>query len=353
MATFGSVVLAAYEPDPTLFARQLASIQHQTVSDFECLIAADGDAAHIRRLVAQTVGSDSRFRVIGFDDRVGFYRNFERGLRAIDGRSTWVALSDQDDYWYPEKLEVLLPMLTRYAMVSGQARLVAEPSGTVLAERTGRRNTTPCEIVIDNQYTGSFTVFRSEVLGTALPFPRVQSRAEVHDHWIAVCASATGGTFVSDEVLQDYAQHGRNVLGESRLHKNGLRPIRIVRSMIESCRHYEGSISLRSFVRFRYRQVLGWDQAMASTLFARLPGNDIAATIKEVFGPRRKVLASLRFLVRATMSRSIPLSTAAMFLQAWALEPFARTPSPEHESDDADRHARGTRETSASGDSEG
>jgi hypothetical protein len=122
--------------------------------------------------------------------------------------------------------------------------------------------------------------------------------------------------------------------------------------MIESCRHYEGSISLRSFVRFRYRQVLGWDQAMASALFARLPGNDIATTIMDVFGPRRKALESMRFLIRATMSRSIPLSTAAMFLQAWALEPFARIPRPDQEPDDADRHYDGMHETSVSAGSE-
>lgn len=346
---FGSIVLAAYRPDPQLFARQLASIRDQTVTDFECLIAADGDASVIDELVGRSIGKDQRFRVIGFEDRLGFYRNFERGLRSIDSSAAWVALSDQDDYWYPEKLEVLLPMLAHNALVSGQARLVAQPSGQVIAESTNRRNTTPREIVIDNQYTGSFSVFRPEVLRIALPFPHVRSRAEVHDHWIAVCASASGGTFVADRILQDYVQHDRNVLGESRLQVNGFRPLQLLRSIVNGCRKYEGSTSLRSFVRFRYRQVLGWDQAMANTLATRLPNNDTARSLLEVFGPHRNAGESLRFLLDSTRSGSIPFSTAATFLQAWALEPIARIPRAGRVPDDADRHSSGVARPNASG----
>ena len=341
--SFGSVVLAAYSPDPALFARQLTSIRDQTHREFECVIVADGDPLGVSRLVEQILGADTRFRVVGFEDRVGFYRNFERGLRMIDPASTWVALSDQDDYWQPTKLEVLLPLLADHTLVSCQARLVSHPSGEVVAENTRRRTSSPEEIVIDNQFTGSFMVFRPDVLMTALPFPIVRSRAEVHDHWIAVCSAALGDAFILDEVLQDYMQHDRNVLGESRLRSQRFHPTRLLRALVAESRRYEGSAGVRSLVRYRYRQVLGWECAMVTMLANRAPDNEVADRLSEIFGRRRRWTKTIGFLSRATRSRRIPIGTTLLFLQGWVLERLATVPRRGEVPDDADRVRRANR----------
>ena len=80
------------------------------------------------------MGGDSRFEVIGWDDRVGFYLNFERLLMAVPADAAWVALSDHDDAWYPTKLEQLVPRLDDVILVTGQARVTSHPSGRVLLE---------------------------------------------------------------------------------------------------------------------------------------------------------------------------------------------------------------------------
>jgi glycosyltransferase involved in cell wall biosynthesis len=337
MTTFGSVVLAAFEPDRDLFTRQLRSIRDQSHSDFECVIGADGNADAIRLLVASAVGDDGRFRVVGFEERVGFYSNFERSLRAIDGRSSWVALADQDDFWYPDKLAVLLPFLSEYALVTGQARLVKHPSGEVISASTRRYNSEPRDIVINNQFTGSFTVMRAEVLAMAHPFPRVRSRAQVHDHWLAVCASALDGAFVADIVLQDYVQHEHNVLGEKALHAEHFRPLGLLRRFLEECRRYEGSVGFRSLLRYRYRQVLGWDRAMAVMLSRRLPRNPVSRDLMTIYGPRRNVRVTIGFLMRSVRSGRISAGTALMFLQGWLVEGLASRAEPGREPDDADR----------------
>lgn len=75
---FGIVAMAAYRPPEKLFKRQLLSIQRQTYTDFRCLISVDGDHEEVAGMVRRICGDDDRFAVIGFDDRLGFYGNFER-----------------------------------------------------------------------------------------------------------------------------------------------------------------------------------------------------------------------------------------------------------------------------------
>ena len=85
----------------------------------------------MRRLVAEIVGDDPRFEVIGWDDNLGFYLNFERLLLAVPDDAAWVALSDQDDRWYPDKLERLVPLLdeTHAGHRPGPSGRVAETGG--------------------------------------------------------------------------------------------------------------------------------------------------------------------------------------------------------------------------------
>ena len=112
------------------------------------------------------MGDDPRFEVVGWDDNLGFYLNFERLLAAVPDDVAWVALSDQDDRWYPDKLERLVPLLDDATLATGQARVVSWPDGRVVLDRTAagscRRRTSSFE----NQVSGALCVFRRELLDT-------------------------------------------------------------------------------------------------------------------------------------------------------------------------------------------
>ena len=292
----GTIALAAYRPDPVLFTRQLTSIQAQTVTDFTCIISADGAADEVAAIVERAVRGDERFTVIGFDHRVGFYRNFERALEAVDASSEWVALSDQDDFWHAGKLERLVPLLENHAIASGQARVVAYPSDVELLAHTDRHDTDRLDLTAINQFSGAMSVFRREVLDIALPFPRVASPVAVHDHWLAVCAAVQGETIVVEEVLQDYVQHDGNVLGEPGS-AHGVHPVSAWRTLTTAARRQEDSISPLALARALYAMGFGWRTAMVSALQDRLGADhrDLAE-LGRVFGADSSLLHSLGYL---------------------------------------------------------
>ena len=53
---------------------------------------------------------------------------------------------------------------------------------------------------------------RMDLLRSALPIPRYTG--VFHDMWLALVASRQGGITFVDRILQDYVQHGENVLGQ-------------------------------------------------------------------------------------------------------------------------------------------
>lgn len=320
--TFGVVALAAYQPDWELFGTQLRSIQNQTHTQFQCLISADGGFAEVRDFVARELGGDERFRVLGFDDRLGFYGNFERVLEHVAAEAEWVALSDQDDAWYPSKLETLVPHLQDVSLVAAQARVVRLPENEVVTASTQRKNVELDALLAQNQVTGSLCVFRRELLDLALPFPRLNTISQVHDHWLAVCAKATAGALVVDDVVQDYVQHGGNVLGEVGGRKSLAKSLEHVKAL---SRKFQGSSSPLAMLRTANDLSFGWRRVMADALRNRVaagtPGLDggVAA-----FETGHGWLTTSRALVSGLRRGDIALPCFVEFVAGVPVELFAK-----------------------------
>ena len=295
----GCIVLAAYRPDPEQFTRQLRSIAEQDVTDWTCVVSADGEPEKVAALVRRATGSDSRFAVTGHPDRVGFFRNFERGLRAVPAPATWVALADQDDYWHPTKVSTLLPFLGSAMLVSGQA-MVHRPDQT--PERTNRHDLPLSALLVDNQVTGSFSIFRAELLEVCLPFPDPGDGA-YHDHWLGLCAKVVGGLAFADQVLQDYVQHGANVIGEP----SGEPLLARVRRMQQAASPGRAGIGVLG-------ERLEWRRRMAGTLLSRTrPGARDAATLQLWAGVHGTRLAA-SILATVARRQSPPLRAVSLAL---------------------------------------
>ena len=88
-----AICMATFEPDPRAAAQaRWTSLRAQTDRDWVCVISDDcSSAASATRRLRGDVAGDPRFVVSRSERRLGFYRNFERALRAgaRRGASCW------------------------------------------------------------------------------------------------------------------------------------------------------------------------------------------------------------------------------------------------------------------------
>lgn len=210
------ICMATYNPPADLLGRQVASIRSQTHQDWQCIINDDCSEssayAHLQRLIA----TDARFQVYRNARRLGFYRNFERCLGRVPSSATYVALTDQDDDWHPEKLTTLLRAFERRTLLAHSDMRIVDRAGRGLAEGMWRDRTPNrrdlASLLLCNTITGAACLFRRELLDWALPFPEVFGEC-YHDHWLGLVAMALGQVRFVPERLHDYVQHDQNVTG--------------------------------------------------------------------------------------------------------------------------------------------
>lgn len=276
MAPSIAVCMATFEPALDLLERQLESIRRQTHGDFTCIVSDDCSSPDAADAIARACARDKRFRFVRNEDRLGYYRNFERCLSHVPADATFVAFSDQDDIWHDNKLETLARSLQREPVKLAYSDMaIVSPDGDLLAPSywTDRANnfTELGSLLLINTVTGAASLFRRELLDFALPFPDVPGPV-FHDHWIACIALAVGEVGFVDRPLHDYVQHGGNVVGRHEPMPGELRgglanalrrlvrnPRRRLRNTVRSARgYYEEDVVAR--------------EVFARTLLERLQG---------------------------------------------------------------------------------
>jgi hypothetical protein len=160
---------------------------------------------------------DARFVFHRNDRNLGFYHNFERALARVPDAAHFVALSDQDDYWYPDKLSRLVRALRDGgAMLAYSDMRIVDENGKEVAGSywVNRKNEFidfPV-VLVANTVTGAASLFEARLLDRLLPFPPRVGDA-FHDHWIACTAMCAGKLAYVDAPLYDYYQYGDSVIG--------------------------------------------------------------------------------------------------------------------------------------------
>ena len=212
-----AICMATYDPPLDLFRRQVDSIRAQTHGRWACVISDDCSDPERFDAVRAAVADDPRFLVSRSPGRLGFYRNFERALELAPPDARYVAMADQDDAWYPEKLATLLLQIGDAQLVYSDARVIDRDGRLISDTYWSRRRNNHSDLLsllVANAVTGAASLFRAEVLEDALPFPPAQF-AHFHDHWVALTALARGDIAFVDRPLYDYVQHGQAALGHA------------------------------------------------------------------------------------------------------------------------------------------
>lgn len=217
---------------------QLLSILNQSRPPHEVVLSDDASTDDTLEVADRAFAewrsgrpdSTVTLRVIRNRVPLGVAANFEQVLAACSGELC--ALSDQDDVWYPRRLEVMAAEFAgrpELQLLHSDARLVdgrGMPLGSTLLQTLGvtadeKRDVhegRAFDVLLGrNIITGATAVVRRELVERARPFPS----AWVHDEWLAMVAAATGTVDFLDESLIDYRQHGGNQIGVTSLDTAG------------------------------------------------------------------------------------------------------------------------------------
>jgi glycosyltransferase involved in cell wall biosynthesis len=211
-----AICMATYNPNLAAFQKQLDSIIAQTYRNWVLIINDDCSPIENYEAVCKLCENEPRIQIFRNTKNLNFYHNFERTLERITEAVDLIAFSDQDDYWYPDKLSrCMAEMQPGVSMVYSDMRIV-KSDGEVLANTywVNRRNyyDDVALLLLANTVTGASTLFRRSLLEVLLPFP-YRLGSIYHDHWLSIVACAVGEIRYIDEPLYDYIQHGTNVLG--------------------------------------------------------------------------------------------------------------------------------------------
>jgi len=233
MAPRVSVALCTYN-GAAYIEEQLLSILGQSVVPDEIVLSDDGSTdatlTVCDAVIAAWLAEDSvrtvTVSVLRNARALGVTANFEQALAACSG--DLIALCDQDDIWWPERLERMVGEFARrpeLQMLHADARLV-DAEGTALgitlldtlgvsdADRAAVHSGRAIDAYLRrNIVTGATMMVRSELVARSRPFPS----AWVHDEWIAMVGAATGLVDLLEEPLTDYRQHGGNQIGVTTL----------------------------------------------------------------------------------------------------------------------------------------
>lgn len=102
-----SVALCTYNGERYI-KEQLESIVNQTVPIDEIVVFDDGSTDSTINIVEEfaSIQKNITFQIVKNEKNIGVRNNFEKALRQCNGEIKF--LSDQDDIWFPEKVETIV-----------------------------------------------------------------------------------------------------------------------------------------------------------------------------------------------------------------------------------------------------
>ena len=198
-----SVCIATYNGEKFI-KQQLESIICQLGAEDEIIICDDGSKDQTLKIIESL--NDVRIKIFKNSFK-NLILNFEFSLKQAKGN--YIFLSDQDDIWLPNKVDICLRNLKNFDVVVSNCKVVNENLETIHNSFFKLNNSKKGLLtnLIKNNYLGCCLAFRREILEKALPFPK---SIPMHDIWLGFITELFFKVVFIDEPLVLYRRHGKN-----------------------------------------------------------------------------------------------------------------------------------------------
>jgi teichuronic acid biosynthesis glycosyltransferase TuaG len=191
--------MAAHDAE-AFIAETIASVQAQTLGDWELLVADDASSDRTTAIVAAAAAEDPRIRLIRLEPNGGVARARNEALAAAQGR--FIAFLDSDDLWLPQKLERQVAfMKAKEAAVSYTAFRRIDESGS----RVGRLVKVPARLTYRQLLRNTAIATLTGMVDTAKTGPLRMTEARRDDYILWLSLLKRG--FVAHGLQADLARY--------------------------------------------------------------------------------------------------------------------------------------------------
>ncbi|MFC5283522.1 glycosyltransferase family 2 protein [Pedobacter alpinus] len=206
-----SVVLCSYNGE-NFIAEQIDSIFNQTFDDFELIIIDDCSTDKTVEIINKFCLLNKRISLFINEENLGPRKSFYKGI--LKSKGDYIALSDQDDIWLPNKLEVLIQkaesekdallFYSNSQIINENGELINQFLSDKINPYQGNDNRS---VLFYNFVWGHTMFFRRELINYVEPIPLNFN----HDKWLTFLSLSYGKVIYVNQVLQYYRHHDKNL----------------------------------------------------------------------------------------------------------------------------------------------
>lgn len=229
-----SVALCTYNGEEYII-EQLNSIIEQTITTNEIIICDDCSTDNTVIIIQEFIERNKTQNIKFFinNQNLGFVKNFEKCISL--STHEYIFLSDQDDFWFPDKIERTLNFFKNHPnldMVFTNALVVDEKlnslgvsmSETLDFNKTERKSTSFDWLFRKLSYTslvvGATVCIKNNQKQNILPF--IKNEHYIHDAWLGLVLSYQNKLGYLDEYLIKYRQHSKQSIGANLKETNSV-----------------------------------------------------------------------------------------------------------------------------------
>jgi glycosyltransferase involved in cell wall biosynthesis len=215
-----SVVIPTYNCD--LYINEaIDSVLEQTFSDYEIIIVDNSSTDRTVELIESY--SDSRVQLVSCQNNGIIAKSRNIGVSISQGE--FLAFLDGDDLWYPQKLEICIPLLSSAfdLVYHGELWFDNQGNSRSVKYRAEDRSSYSKLLAKGNNISTSSVVVRKSVLERVGGFcenPEYIS-AEDYDLWMRLALNGASFKYV-DQILGGYRIHALNTVKQEVVHERAV-----------------------------------------------------------------------------------------------------------------------------------
>lgn len=209
-----SIVMATYNGADFL-REQLDSIINQSYTNLEIIIQDDGSTDDTVAVLREYESRDKRITLYQNPANLGINKNFYDLINKASG--DYIAISDQDDIWHIQKIEILLKNIGPHSLIYTDSLLIDEigkNTGSTLLKhlqlkpKSGKMLT---NLLTHNTISGHACLFSNSIKAKFAEVVRTSKLMPcIYDQLIGSIASFQNGVAFVDQPLTSHRIHANN-----------------------------------------------------------------------------------------------------------------------------------------------